>query len=250
MNYKVGKLDVETEEEIPKRRLRTGGGLGGSSGGGNNGKRGGGGGSGGGGGDRKDNDHDNPAKHAEFRPSKYYLGMQVALLVILMTFAGLISAYVFIAFNKGQEWKPFDLPFQVFFSTFLILASSATFELAKQALRAGSQRRFWTWLMITTGLGAAFISSQLFVWFELARSGVYVLGNPYAGFFYILTVTHAVHLLGGIAALGYLVLRTAKPTRNTELLLKRQTAAGVVGLYWHSMDGLWLVLLAILAFLK
>ena len=245
MNYKVGKLDVATEEETPKRRVRTGSGIGG---GGGNGKRGGGG--GGGGGDQKDNGQDNRAEHEQFRPSKYYLGMQVALLVILMTFAGLISAYVFIAFNKGQEWKPFDLPFQVFISTFLILASSVTFELAKHAINAGNQQRFWTWLMVTTGLGASFISSQLFAWLELARNGIYVVGNPYAGFFYILTITHAVHLLGGIAALGYLVLRTAKPTRNSELLLKRQTAAGVVGLYWHSMDGLWLVLIALLAFLK
>jgi cytochrome c oxidase subunit 3 len=246
MKYKVGKLDVETEDKVPQRRVRTGSGIGGNGGGGGNGRRGG----GGGGGDRKGNDNDNPAEHEQFRPSKYYLGMQVALLVILMTFAGLISAYVFIAFNKGQEWKPFDLPFQVFISTFLILASSVTFELAKHALKAGNQHRLWTWLMVTTGLGAAFISSQLFAWLELARSGIYVLGNPYAGFFYILTITHAVHLIGGIAALGYLVLRTAKPTGNTELLLKRQTAVGVVGLYWHSMDGLWVVLLALLAFLK
>ncbi len=245
MKYKVGEADIEIEEEIPKRRVRTGSGLGG--GGGGNGRRGGG---GGGGGDRRDNDSDNRAEHEQFRPSKYYLGMQVALLVILMTFAGLISAYVFIAFNKGQEWKPFDLPFQVFISTFLILASSVTFELAKHSIKIGNQKRFWTWLMATTGLGAAFISSQLFVWFELAGNGVYVLGNPYAGFFYILTITHAVHLLGGIAALGYLVLRASKPTANAELLLRRQTAAGVVGLYWHSMDGLWLVLLALLALLK
>ena len=248
MKYKVGEADIEIEEEVPKRRVRTGSGLGGGGGGNNNGRRGGG---GGGGGDRKDNGSDNQrAEHEQFRPSKYYLGMQVALLVILMTFAGLISAYVFIAFNKGQEWKPFDLPFQVFVSTFLILASSVTFELAKHAVKIGNQSRFWTWLIGTTVLGAAFIASQLFVWYELARSGVYVIGNPYAGFFYILTVTHAVHLLGGIAALGYLVLRASKPTGNQELLLKRQTAAGIVGLYWHSMDGLWLVLLALLAFLK
>ncbi|MEP6924219.1 MAG: cytochrome c oxidase subunit 3 [Pyrinomonadaceae bacterium] len=246
MKYKVGELDIEAEAEVPKRRVRTGSGLGGGGGnGGNNGNRG-----GGGGGDRKDNDRDNHADHEQFTPSKYYLGMQIALLVILMTFAGLVSAYVFIAFNKTQEWKPFDLPFQVFVSTFLILASSVSLELAKYAIKAGNQKRFWNWLMVTTGLGATFISSQMFAWFELARSGIYVAGNPYAGFFYILTIAHAVHLIGGILALGYLVVRTSKPTRNAEILFKRQTAAGVVGLYWHSMDGLWLVLLALLGFLK
>lgn len=248
MNYKVGELEIETAEETPRRRVRTGSGFGGGNGGnGSNGKRGGG---GGGGGDRRDNDSDPRAEPERFMPSKYYLGMQIALAVILMTFGGLVGAYVFIAFNKGQEWQPFDLPFQVFVSTFLILASSVTFELAKHAIKINNQKRFWQWLLATTALGAAFISSQLFSWLELANSGIYVAGNPYAGFFYILTAAHAVHLIGGIAALGYLVLRASKPTSHPETLLRRQTATGVVGLYWHSMDGLWLGLLALLVFLK
>lgn len=243
MKYKVGEVETLPAEDDAKRRVRRGSGLGGG-GGSNNGRRGG----GGGGGDRRD--HDNQPEHEEFTPSKYYLAMWIVLLVILMTFAGLIATYAFIALNKSQEWRPFDLPFQVFISTLFILASSVTFEFAKQSINAGNQKNFWTWLMATTGLGAAFISSQLFVWIELARKGVYVASNPYAGFFYILTIAHALHIVAGIIALGYLVLRSSKPTQNQENLLKRKTAAGVVGLFWHSMDGLWLILLALLAFLK
>ena len=245
MKNKVGKLELETEEESPKPRIRRGSGIGGGGGGGNNGKRGG----GGGGGDRKDNDHDR-AEPEQFTPSKYYIAMWIALGVILMTFAGLISAYVFIALSGAREWQPFDLPFQVFISTFIILASSIAFEFAKHSIRIGNQKSFWTWLMVTTGLGAAFISSQLFVWFGLVRKGIYVSSNPYAGFFYILTIAHALHIIAGIIALGYLILRSTKPTRNQESLLKRQTATNIVALFWHSMDGLWLVLLALLAFLK
>jgi cytochrome c oxidase subunit III len=243
MAYKVGTLETLPSQEDSARKVRRGSGIGG--GGGNNGKRGG----GGGGGDRPNHDNQ-PEHHEEFKPSKYYLAMWIALLIILMTFAGLVSAYVFIALNRGQEWKPFDLPIQVFASTLIILASSLTFEFARQAIKTNNQKNFWTWLMVTTGLGAAFISSQLFVWFELARKGVFMTGNPYAGFFYILTIAHAAHILVGIGALGYLVLKASKFTQNKEILFKRQTAAGVVSLFWHSMDGLWLALLALLVFLK
>lgn len=241
---KVGQIETLPIEEDSRRKIRRGSGMGGDSGN-NNGKRGGGGGSGG---DRR-SDRDQPDQE-QFTPSKYYIAMWVALLAIMMTFAMLVGAYVFISFNRGLEWKPFDLPIQIFVSTFLILASSVTFEFAKQAIKAENQKSFWTWLLVTTGLGAAFISSQLFVWFELWRKGVYVSSNPYAGFFYILTVTHAVHLVGGIVALGYLVLRAVNPTRNKEILFKRQVATNVVGMYWHSMDVLWLVLLGVMLFLK
>ena len=41
-------------------------------------------------------------------------------------------------------------------------------------------------------------------------------GNPYAGFFYILTVIHAVHVLGGMIALGSFLLRSWMPTFEDE----------------------------------
>jgi cytochrome c oxidase subunit 3 len=245
MKYKVGNLEVAPEVLEPKPRIRRGGfGGGGNSNDNNGGKRN----NGGGGGDRRDHNQDSEPKR--FAATKYYVAMWTALTVVTMTFAGLAGAYIFLAFNRTAEWKPFDLPFQVFISTFLILASSITYEFARYSINHNNQKGFWMWLMATTGLGAAFISSQLFVWFELARQGIYLSSNPYAGFFYILTIAHALHLIGGIVILGYLVLRAAKPTSDKENLFKRKTAASVVGLYWHSMDGLWLVLLGLLAFFK
>lgn len=244
------KYELGTTTEIPQigeRKIRRGTRLGGKSGaGGNggNGRRGG----GGGGGDRRD--HGNQMEEEQFVPSKYRLLMWFVLLVVVMTFAGLIGAYVFIAINKSQEWKPFDLPFAIFVSTALILASSATYELARIAINHEHQAAFRRWLAATTALGGMFIGSQLFSWVSLVNRGVYLSSNPYAGFYYVLTALHALHLIGGIAVLGYLLLRAWNPTRDTERLFKRQTAASVAGLYWHSMDGLWLVLFALLAFWK
>ena len=95
-----------------------------------------------------------------------------------------------------------------------------------------------------------FISSQLLAWVELVQRGVYMASNPYAGFFYILTAVHALHVFGGILVLGYILLRTWNPTFSDQELEKRQAISSSVGLYWHFMDGLWIVLFVLLGFWK
>lgn len=229
-----------------KRRVTFSEGLGSSGG---NGKNGG----GGGGGDGGDN---NKPNHRDFedidqpKSNKARILTVFLLLVVLMTFGGLIGAYIVISTNSEMEWKPFSLPFQVWLSTFIILASSFTYHISKKALDENNQEKSRKWLLITTVLGAAFISSQLLSWFSLVNRGVYVQSNPYAGFFYILTAVHAVHVFGGICALGSIVLRTWYKTSNEDELKERQNLSNVVGWYWHTMDALWIVLFLLLGFWK
>jgi len=176
--------------------------------------------------------------------------MWFLLLVIAMTFGGLVGAYILISSNGVMEWTPFALPFQVWISTFLILASSVSYKISQKALKVSIQEKAKRWLLVTAVFGGMFISSQILAWLELVQRGVYVQSNPYAGFFYILTAVHAVHVVGGIAALGYLVLRTWQPTSLFDELEKRKEISGVVGWYWHFMDGLWIFLLLLLGFWK
>jgi len=242
---KVGTLETAVEEKERKRRASLSSGLG--SGGGNKNRGGGGG---------NDGGNDDPRKHdyiEEAEPNssnKFRIAMWFLLLVVLMTFGGLISAYIVISTNGVMEWQPFALPVQVWVSTGLILASSVTYTIAQKALNAANQQKAKTWFLATTIFGGMFIASQLLAWFELVRRGVYVQSNPYAGFFYILTAVHAVHVIGGIIALGFIVLRTWEKTSSDEELTKRQQVSNAVAWYWHFMDGLWLVLLLLLGFWK
>jgi cytochrome c oxidase subunit 3 len=239
---KTGSIDIIDEiEKEPKRRRAT---LSGGKGNGNN--RGGR--DPGGGGDRPNNDDIRDAEHQT--PSKDRIVTAFLLLIVMMTFGGLISAYVVIATNNVAEWHPFSLPFQVWISTALILASSITFQVAKSATDRDEQIRARKWFIATAALGGAFISSQLIVWLELRARGLYVYGNPYAGFFYILTAIHAVHVLGGITALGSLLLRSWYPTSDLEQISRRKSFATVVGWYWHFMGVLWIVLFVLLGFWK
>jgi cytochrome c oxidase subunit 3 len=167
-----------------------------------------------------------------------------------MTFGGLCAAYIVTATNKAIEWRPFDLPIQVWISTIIILVSSAVYHRAKVALDDGNQPVARRWLIATAALGAAFISSQLLAWLELSQRGLYFRGNPYAGFFYILTAVHALHVLGGVIALGSIVLHSWNPIASHEMWQRVRSLAQTVGWYWHFMGGVWLVLFVLLGFWK
>lgn len=212
--------------------------------------------SGGGDGGGDDGGDNNKSNQQDFRDIEQYPSNKARiftiflLLVVLMTFGGLIGAYVVIASNNALEWKPFSLPIQVWISTAIILASSISYHISRNALFQHDQQKSKKWLMITTVLGATFISSQILSWLALVNRGVYLQSNPYAGFFYILTAVHAVHVLGGICALGAIVLRTWEKTYADEELEQRKNLANVVGWYWHTMDGLWIVLFLLLGFWK
>src|SRR2546423_273372 len=137
-------------------------------------------------------------------PSKFRIGMWVAMASILMLFVSLTSAYV-LRQSKGlgdrHDWFPLPMPQVLWLTTALLLVSSMTIEMARRALR---QNRFgWFRLLIclTTLLGLGFLAGQLRAWLVLVNQGVYVYSHPHSSFFYILTSLHAIHLLGGIVAL-------------------------------------------------
>lgn len=233
----IETIELPDEEENKKKRSGLTG-TGPSGGGGKN--------NGGGGGDRNDDQAEEDTQ--AFIPQKSKLITGFLLVAVFMTFAGLIAAYVVIATNGAIEWKPFNLPIPVWISTVLILISSITYHIAKTSFDGNDQPKARKWLLITTALGGTFISSQILAWTELVRRGMYVQSNPYAGFFYILTALHAVHVLGGIVALGSVLLRSWNETSNDDELLRRRTLAAVTGWYWHFMGGLWVVLFLLLGF--
>jgi cytochrome c oxidase subunit 3 len=176
------------------------------------------------------------------------VGMWVTLSAILMMFTALTSAYIVRA-GLSDDWRPLQIPRALWLSTALILGSSITFEIARRCLKQRREQAHSRWLLVTVCLGLGFLAAQLLAWRELVVQGVYLVSNPHSSFFYLLTGVHAVHLLGGILALDYLLLRTWRRNQDTGALSKRQTATDVTGIYWHFMGGLW-VFLFLLLFLQ
>jgi cytochrome c oxidase subunit 3 len=95
-------------------------------------------------------------------------------------------------------------------------------------------------LLASLFLGLAFVGGQYLAWRQLAAQGFYLATNPNSSFFYLLTGVHALHVLGGIAALAYLLTQLA--ARGS---VRRNLVNGVV-IYWHFMAALWLFLLVVI----
>ncbi len=238
----LGTADIVEDIKEPKRKrssLSTGSGPGNGGGGGNPG--------GGGGGP----DENGPGDDRDtFTDKKSKILTWFVMLVVLMTFGGLLAAYVVISTNKLDEWRPFDLPFALWISTLLIVASSATYSSGLKYTLANDHRLAKTWFLITAGIGWAFILSQVVSWSILSSRGLIMQGNPYVGFFYMLTAVHAAHVIGGIIALGTLLRRSWRPATNGADELRRKTLAQVVGWYWHFIGVIWIVLFIFLGFWK
>src|SRR5215212_5833572 len=172
--------------------------------------------------------------------------MWVVLAAIVMMFAALSSVYIM---SSAEQWRPVAMPPMFFVSTGLILVSSGTFHRAKRSLQRQQPRAYTRWLLVTLALGLGFLISQLVAWRALAQAGVYFAGHPRSTFFYLATALHGAHLIGGIALVFYLVLRSMRRVLplNQE---RNSTWTAIVGLYWHAMDGIWLWLFLLLLILK
>jgi cytochrome c oxidase subunit 3 len=164
-------------------------------------------------------------------------GVWVGIATISMSFAAYTSAMV-ARQGAAPDWLHFQLPPILYFNTMVLLASSGTLELSRRRIVDAAGRY---WLGVTLALGMVFVTGQVLAWRDLAAQGLYLGTSPSSAFVYVFTVLHALHLLGGIVALVYVLWRLRR------LSGPRPTGAlGAVALYWHFMDALWLYLLLVL----
>jgi cytochrome c oxidase subunit 3 len=145
--------------------------------------------------------------------------------------------------RQSSERPSLEFPSTFFVSTALILLSSVTFEMTRRALRQRKEEKFTRWLGLTAALGIGFLIAQLLAWRQLIAAGFFVNTNRHSGFAYIFTGLHAVHLLGGIIGLAYVV---TKSRWGTWTAIRRRASIDATAIYWHFLDGLWIYLLLIL----
>ena len=172
-------------------------------------------------------------------------GVMVALAAIAMMFAAFTSA-MFVRESSGNDWLHIDLPWMIYFNTFVLIVSSVTLEIARKKVASfvrglTEKSQAMRWMYITLALGLGFVAGQFVVWQNLKAQGIYLSTNPTSSFFYVLTVFHAIHVLGGLGGL----VRVVAIFRRPVLALRRSTMAAT-SYYWHFMGILWIYLLVII----
>jgi cytochrome c oxidase subunit 3 len=175
--------------------------------------------------------------------TRYRIGMLVSLASIAMLFTSLSSAYI-VRSGLLNDWFPIAVPRVMFGSTALILLSSVSVEIARRKLKQSLADSYSRYLLLTSLLGVGFLASQFIAWRQLVQQGIYISSHPHSSFFYLLTGAHAVHVAGGLLALGFLWLRSRR--RLDQPTAKRQAVADAVSIYWHFMGALWIYLFLLL----
>jgi cytochrome c oxidase subunit III len=173
-------------------------------------------------------------------------GIWVGIFAITMSFVAFTSA-LFVREGSSGDWQHLTLPTILYWNTLALIASSVTLEMARRSIfvgrefRSGAERAGSGWLATTLALGLVFVAGQIAAWNQLANQGLYLATNPNSSFFYVLTAVHAIHVLGGLLAMMWLVR-----LRLGHLTTMRRRTFESTAIYWHFMGALWIYLLIVL----
>jgi cytochrome c oxidase subunit 3 len=170
-------------------------------------------------------------------------GIWIGLSAITMTFAAFTSAMV-VRQGSANDWRHFSFPIILYFNTATLVASSVTLRIGRRRFAAvlegvGDAASAIRALYGTLVLGCVFVFGQYAAWLQLRSEGLYLASAPSSSFFYVFTVLHALHVIGGLLGLVYV---TSKLHRG---LLKMNTLSAA-SQYWHFMALLWIYLLLLL----
>jgi heme/copper-type cytochrome/quinol oxidase subunit 3 len=189
--------------------------------------------------------HDDHAHHASSTGmSNQKLAMWLFLGSECLLFGGLISTYLLyknrIAEGAVGPDDVFDIPFTSA-SSFVLLMSSLTMVLALSAIQRGDERLNRVWLLTTAALGAIFIGGQVYEFTSFYREGLGYTTNIFGSAFYTLTGFHGVHVSVGIVMLMSLFVRSLRG----HLHRQHSETVELVGLYWHFVDVVWILIFTI-----
>jgi len=139
----------------------------------------------------------------------------------------------------------FNIPFTSA-SSFILLMSSLTMVLAHNANERRDPRSTRIWLIATATLGATFLAGQVFEFTEFVHEGLKISTSPFASSFYLLTGFHGAHVAVGVLMLTGMALMSASGRLRDDQGMNVE----LVGLYWHFVDVVWIVLFTVVYLLQ
>jgi heme/copper-type cytochrome/quinol oxidase subunit 3 len=201
------------------------------------------------------------------------LGMWVFLCSEVMFFTALIGSYIILRWGSAQTWpRPGDvlnIPLTAL-NTFILICSSVSMVKAYAAAVHDDQRGLRMWLLLTVLGGAVFVSVQAFEYWKLSHEGFLPSGfregsefferaarglvagatggtvepaaaNLFGSTFYTMTGFHGFHVTCGVICMAYVWLKSLRGGYTQQ----DYRGVEVIGLYWHFVDLVWIILFTI-----
>jgi len=187
--------------------------------------------------------------HSLNRPNLVSIGTIVWLSSELMFFAGLFAIYFTARAQHVGEWPPppteLDIPYALVV-TIVLVASSFTCQLGVFAAEKGDVFGLRRWYLITLVMGTFFVLGQANEYRSLVEEGTTIPSSAYGTVFYLATGFHGLHVIGGLVAFIFLLIRT----NLSKFTPAQATAAIVVSYYWHFVDVVWIALFSVIYFIR
>lgn len=170
-------------------------------------------------------------------------GFWIYLMTDLLMFAVLFAVYAVLNDNTlGGETdrELFSLPIALT-NTLLLLTSSFTCGVAMIAARSYKQAQTLIWFGITFLLGLAFLSLEMYEFYELIHEGHTWQTNAFLSSFFVLVGTHGTHIFFGLLWMAITLGFVIKRGLNKALIRK----LSLLSLFWHFLDIVWIFIFTI-----
>jgi cytochrome c oxidase subunit 3 len=91
---------------------------------------------------------------------------------------------------------------------------------------------------MTITAGFLFLALQILLWKQVSDSGIHLYTGAYGSIFYMMTWFHAVHIVGGLAALIYITTKISRGLTPEEGLLRTR----LIAIFWHFLVIVWVAI--------
>lgn len=183
-------------------------------------------------------------KNARAKKMMLWLG----IISLIMSFAGWTSAII-VSSSRPDWLSDYDLPTAFYYSTALIIVSSVTMIMAKQALKRDNHKMTGIWLFLTLILGCIFIYNQLVGFDQIVQDGYNFTGptsNITMSFIFLIAFVHILHVVVGLICLGVVIVNHYRRKYSSNNMLGLELAST----FWHFIDLLWVYLFLFLYFFR
>ena len=158
---------------------------------------------------------------------------------LFMSFAGLTSAYIVSKGALDAKWDLIKLSNMFYFSTICIISSSVFAQLALNSSKNDNYAQISRYLLVTIFLAFLFFMFHTLGWRSLVLDDKFLSGNNVSSsYIYVLTITHFLHVIGGVLALIWIYVKSLSRTYNK--LNFQGLKLGVR--FWHFLGFIWLYL--------
>ncbi|MCR3754734.1 MAG: cytochrome bo3 ubiquinol oxidase subunit 3 [Candidatus Westeberhardia cardiocondylae] len=175
-------------------------------------------------------------------------GFWIYLMSDCIIFATLFTIYITLVNNTNTGPTIQDictLP-HVFVETIFLLSSSITYSMALITLKYNKTKEINIWLIFTAILGISFVYIELQELYYLVKQGYGPNFSAFLSSFFTLLSTHNLHVILGIFWILIMIVQIhyQGTTLRNQILLK------CLGLFWHFLDIIWIILITIVYLLQ